>query len=86
MKRLLKRIRNTFRYTQTLSKTHPFTFTALIAATAFGLVLSLLDGVLERVEWIESHSRSIGEVFLHLLLWAIMVLFAVFLLENLVKK
>ena len=84
--KLIDRVKNTFRYTQTLSKTHPFTFAALVAATFCGFMMALCDGFLSGISWIRSNENTVNEVWIHLIVWLIMALFATFLLENLVEK
>ncbi|MBO4899098.1 MAG: DUF4153 domain-containing protein [Lachnospiraceae bacterium] len=87
MKKLIERIKYTFRYTQKLSKTHPFTFYVLLAATFFGLLYSLNEGFLGDLSWYRSTlAKNMGELFSHLTMWMIMLLFAVFLLENLIPR
>ncbi len=87
MKRFIERIKYTFRYTQKLSKTHPFTFYVLLAATFFGLLYSLNEGFLGSLRWYRTMlSKNMGELFAHLTVWAIMLLFAVFLMENLIPR
>ena len=77
MKRFIERIKYTFRYTQKLSKTHPFTFYVLLAATFFGLLYSLNEGFLGSLRWYRTMlSKNMGELFAHLTMWAIMLLFA----------
>ena len=87
MKRFIERIKYTFRYTQQLGKTHPFTFYVLLAATFFGFLYSLNEGFLGNLSWYRSMiSKTMGELFSHLTMWMIMLLFAVFLLENLAPR
>ncbi len=86
MGKLIQRIKQSFGYARTLSRSHPFTFVILILDTAVFTVFALTDGFLGRVRSIKSAVDSLQEMTAHAGLWLFMLLFAVFLMENILDK
>lgn len=86
MRTFAERIKHTLGLTLKLGKTHPFTFVVLLAGTVAAFIWSLFSGLLDGISRIRIYSSEIDSVFGHILLWLLMLLFAVFLTENCVTK
>ncbi len=86
MGKLFQRVKQSFGYAKTLGRSHPVTFVTLILDTIVFTVLALTDGLLDRIRPIRSFVESLQEITLHAGLWFFMLLFAVFLMENILDK
>ncbi|MCR4787492.1 MAG: DUF4153 domain-containing protein [Lachnospiraceae bacterium] len=86
MGKLKDKIKSSFGFVKTLGKTHPVTFTVLIICTACFTLLGFFEGFLQHAKSIRSFVDDGTDILLHLGLWTIMILAAVFLMENTVKK
>lgn len=86
MGKLIQRIKQSFGYARTLGRSHPVTFVVLILDTIVFTVLALTDGLLGRAKSIKDAVDCLEEMSAHAGLWFFMLLFAVFLMENILAK
>ncbi|MCR4989934.1 MAG: DUF4153 domain-containing protein [Lachnospiraceae bacterium] len=81
-----ERIKHIFSYTQTLWKSHPYTCVTVIVGTLFAFIWSILDGILDSTFFVKANYSDIDKVFSHLVFWMVMLVFAVYLTDTLIKN